>query len=241
MKKTILSIIILFLFYVGFAQKRPNEFQVLPFARLDWYPEFTFNYGGRFSSDSLRMKGVSWGINFNYKHSLNKEMSFVVGLGYYRYSFTKLRRINSAFGFSDARPMEFPSFNNFFYHANNYHYNTALLNIGVDKLFKLEKKAQITIGFFFRSYLTLQSSYKTNFGGLVYKKPGMELFGYSLTTEAGLEKQFGRLRLGPKLLIPLFDIWSKDEVFLENKNANRNKWLNGIGVGFQINYPLIKK
>ena len=241
MKKTILSLVVLFLFSGVFGQKRSNELQVLPFAKLDWYPEFTFNYGGRFSSDSLKMKGISWGININYKYALQNSIKIIAGIGYYRYSFSNLRRINSSFGVSDTRPIEVLSFNNFFYHTNSYRYNTISLNIGVEKLFRLNQSLHLTGGFSLSNYLTFQSVYKTNFDGFVYKKKGSEIFAHSLTTEIGFEKELGRLTLGPKLLIPVFGTWGKDEVFKENKNENRSKWLNGIGIGLQLNYPLTKK
>jgi hypothetical protein len=107
----------------------------MPFVRIDWYPEISFNYAGRYSTDYLKMKGESWGIDLNYKYALDNSINLKAGLGYFRYSFNKLENYNSLFGNSNIRPIDYPSFNNLGYYTDAYFYNSLSLNIGAEKIF----------------------------------------------------------------------------------------------------------
>lgn len=244
MKVVICIITILFTSSCCFAQKRPNEIQLIPIIRYDWYPEITFNYGGRFSTDQLKMKGLSFGLNANYKYTLRKKINITAGLGFYKYSFSNLKRINSSSpssGISKARPSEIPSNNNFFYSTYSYYYTTLSFNIGIEKLVEINKNINFFYGIGFSQYLKLKSVYKTNFGGFVYKKKDLQLFAQTILANIGFEKKFRKINIGPHLLVPIFDSWHKDEVFLEPRNEKRNKWLKGIGLGISCNYKLSKK
>ena len=55
-------------------QKQNNHIEIYPFVRLDYFPEFSYHYGGRFSTDYLKMKGTSYGISLSYKYSLKKNI-----------------------------------------------------------------------------------------------------------------------------------------------------------------------
>jgi hypothetical protein len=67
-------------------------------------------------------------------------------------------------------------------------------------------------------------------------------FGLSTLVNVGLIKQVGKIRLGPMISIPIYDMWKQDAVFPEESNINvRSKWLRGIVAGISFNYLLIKK
>lgn len=241
MKKTILSFVILFLFSTGFGQKRPNELQVLPYVRLDWYPEFSFNYGGRASTDRLKMRGTSVGLNINYKYALQNNINVIGGVGYYKYSFNKLSNKNTLFGASDSRDIEYPSMINLAYNTYSYHYNSLSLAIGIEKFWKVNQNIQVGIGLSMNNFFIFQQVYKFHYKNIIYRTNNKSLFAQSVFVNAGIEKKIGKLKIGPQLIIPLFDAWHKDDAFQEDNSEKRNKWLNGIGLGIQINYPLIIK
>ena len=90
MKVKLTALLFLFLGNCLFAQKKSNRLQFFPFVRVDWYPEFSYNVGGRPSTDYLKMRGISPGINVNYKFGLQKNVDLITGLGFYKFSFNKL-------------------------------------------------------------------------------------------------------------------------------------------------------
>lgn len=238
--KYIIVFFVLFFFHESVrGQRERNEIQVLPFIRADWFPEVSFNYGGRASTDRLKMNGLNTGVNVNYRHSLKKGIYLTGGFGYYKISFSNLKRENSVFGFSDSRPIEYPSTANFLYSTEKYHYSTMSVNIGVEKVYTLKNKAQLSAGLHLSNYFTFQQRYKIN-DEITYKRSNNGLFGQSVFLTMGIIKKLEKVKIVPQIMLPVFDIWRKDEVFLENESERRNKWLNGIGLGVQINYPLGK-
>jgi hypothetical protein len=50
-----------------------------------------------------------------------------------------------------------------------------------------------------------------------------------------------KMKIGPVLILPVFDAWKKDDVFREESSAYRNKWFKGIGLGVSCNFLLNKK
>lgn len=239
MKRIFVSLLFLYSLQAE-GQRRLKELQVLPFVRFDKFPAFAFNYG-RASNDTLSMKGLSPGLNINYKYSLNNKTNLIGGIGYYRYSFSKLKRINSMFGVSDARPIDYPSFNNLFYHTHNYAYNNLSVNLGVERLFIVKRDLQLNMGAHFSNMFTYHQVYKIGINGITYRTNGKALFAQSVYITAGLEQTIGKFKVGPQFIIPLFDNWRKDDAFEENNKERRHKLFNGIGIGIQINYPLKKK
>jgi hypothetical protein len=96
------------------------------------------------------------------------------------------------------------------------------------------------------TYYTFSQSYHLTFnpydGNLNFNKKGAEFLGISTNLTAGIIKQVGRLQIGPSLILPIYDTWKKDPVFLEeNYDGGKHKWLNGIGVGIVCNISLHKK
>lgn len=239
MKYIIVFFTVFFFYESANGQKGKNEIQILPFVRANWFPEFSFNYGGRASTDNLKMSGLSMGVNFNYRHFLKKSIYLTGGLGYGKINFNNLKRENSVFGFSDSRPIEYPSTANFLYSTEKYHYSTVSLNVGVEKVCTLKNKAQLSAGLHLSNYFTFQQRYKIN-DEITYKRSDGGLFGQSVFLTAGIIKKLDKIKIVPQLILPVFDVWKKDEVFLESESERRSKWINGIGLGVQINYPLGK-
>lgn len=227
----------------GQCQKKINQIEIKPFIRRDSYPEFSYNYAGRVSTDHLKMKGKSWGINLNYKYALKNNINLKGGLGYYNYSFDKLENINTQFGVSDTRPIKYPSLTNLGYYTDGYHYNNILINLGIEKLIYLKKELILITGMELNNYFTFSQVYHISYQGTAaYKNKANRLFGHSLGLNISLVKQIGKMYIGPVLVLPVFDTWKKDNIFQGEVNSEyRNKWINGIGLGISCNFLLKKK
>ena len=233
----------LFLTIDAQSQNKSDQIEIKPFIRTDSYPEFSYNYAGRVSTDNLKMKGKNWGITLNYKHSLKNNFNLNGGLGYYNYSFDKLENINTQFGKSETRPIKYPSLTNLGYYTDAYHYNSISLNIGIEKFIYLKKDLLLITGIEFSNYFTFSQFYHISYQGTpVYKNKVNRLFGHSLCLNISLLKQVGKIQIGPVIVLPVFDSWKKDNVFQGEVNSEyRNKWLNGIGLGISCNFFINKK
>lgn len=228
-------------------QKPNSMIEVNPYVRMDWYPEFSYILNGRASTDYIKMKGISWGIEVSYGLPLNnKKILLKTGLGYYRYSFNKMDNHNTTFGKNKARYINYPSMLDVLYTANKYWYNNVSANIAIEKLFNLNKSTQITGGinvnnyFTFSQYYRVTANYPTGPPKHKYTTRNNCYFGLSANINAELLKKMGKIAMGPSITLPMFDLWKQDEVFWEKNSDSRNKWLRGIGFGICINYYLMK-
>lgn len=239
MNKIILILLLLFSTMEMLAQEKSNRLRVAPYFRFDSYPKIIFSYAGRSSTDALKMKGISPGLIVYYDYHLNKNWFLNLGLGYYQYSFTKLDRVNSMFGLSHARPIEYPSVTNFFYHTRRYKYNCVQISFGLEKQYSLNKDLQFSTGLNYSGYLNIKSVYNFNYsGGFNYRKDDFSLFAHSLMLNLAVRKKLKTFFIGPRILVPVIDSWRQDESFLENKSDKRSKWFNGVGFAIDIEIPL---
>jgi hypothetical protein len=231
-----------FLSNFTFAQSSSKLIEINPFMRFDNYPAFSYTVHGRASTDNLKMSGINVGINFNYKLPVKKNIYFKVGLGYFKYSFDKLDNTNSLFGNSKARVIDFPSILFILYSTNKYYYNTVSVNLGVEKSVTLKKNLQLITGFTVANYFTFSQHYHLSFnpeGTQDYKKNNNSYFGFSCNLSAAIVKHIGKIQIGPSIIVPVFDLWEKDNTLPESSfSGSRTKLFNGLGFGIVCNIPL---
>ena len=87
------------------SKKEAPQIELTPFLRWDKYPDFTYAINSA-TSNKVRIRGTSWGIDASYKFSFRRKLSLKAGLGYYRYSFDEINQVNSLFGYSNERIVE---------------------------------------------------------------------------------------------------------------------------------------
>ncbi len=238
MKKLFISSYLMLYFINVQSQQILGRIEIRPYVRCDWYPEFSYNIGGRPSTDYLKIEEISWGFNAYYRYPTKKGINFKGGLGYYKYSFTTLENYNTHFGSADARIIIYPSFFQPTYATNNYYYNNIAINLGIEKIIKLKNDLFIVSGIELNNYCTVSQAYHMTFqGSQPYKNTSSRFFGHSVTINFSLLKQIKETQIGPILILPVFDNWKKDSIFPgENSSEYRNKWFNGIGFGISFNF-----
>ncbi len=241
MKKLFLLLMVFILSNNVISQKSFSKIELKLFQRTDWYPEFSYNVGGRPSNDFLKMRGISWGAVANFKYPLSQQIKIKAGLGFYNYSFNHLENRNSLFGKGTSREIDYPSQINVNYTTDRYYYRSVLLNIGVEKEFLIKHNLVLAIGPELSNYYTISQKYHLTYGGINYKRKENAFFGHSIVLNASLFKKTDKIEIGPSLIIPVFDIWKQDDVFPgENRADSRSRWLRGIGVGIGINFLISK-
>ena len=229
----------------GLAQKKTTQIEIEPFIRFDKYPQFSYVLNGRPSTDYVNIKGTSFGLNLAYKIPITKSVLLKPGIGYYQYSFNNIKKENTLFGKSTARDISFVSPVYIPFLTNKYRYNTITANIGFENFFNCKKNIQIVTGVNWNNYYSVSEYYHLVYnptGSKDYRKNNKRYFGSSVYINVSLLKKFQKIRIGPSLILPVFDNWKMDETFPEEKNtASRSKWSNGIGLGISFNYSLTKK
>jgi hypothetical protein len=236
-----------------FGQKVKDQIEINPYMRMDWYPEFSYSINPT-NTNFAKIRGTSWGINANYKFGLGEKLFLKLGAGYYRYAFNKIEGKNTLVAAkSTSRVINFPSPLYVIFVTDKYWYNTISTNIGIDKLFDVNKDWQVSAGLDLNNYYTFSQSYYMRADYPVgppnhrYKLKNNQYFGFSSTIEVGLLKKCKKINIGPVFTLPVYNNWKQDEVFPQNENSNesnsngRHKWFRGVGFGISCNYSINKK
>lgn len=239
MKPLLSTILLLALATCLSAQKPKNEIEVKPYIRMDWYPEFSYNYGERVNTDRLTMQGTSWGVDVNYKIRTKRKINYKLGLGYMRYRFNNLNNINR-FGRQNGRLITYGFGGDLQVGTDNYAYNIIPVNLGLEKVFELKSNLYFTAGVEVNNFFTFSQSYHLPTYNKNYKRKDWSSFGNSVQMAFGVRKQNNRSGFAPLLTLPIYTSWQKDEAFKENKNEKRSKWFSGFSIGFQYNYSIKK-
>jgi hypothetical protein len=245
MKYYLTTFLLVSISYCSLSQNGTNTLEILPYARVDWYPEFSYVLNGRPSTDYVEMKGTSFGIDIIYKVPASKTWSIRSGLGFYRYSFNDIERRNTSLGNSNSRNINFVSPLLIPYFTDKYWYNSICVNVGIEKNIFINGNYQIQFAADIKNYLTFSQFYHltNNPGGeQSFKKNDTKYFGTSAMLTANIVKSFGKLGIGPSVRIPIFDVWKTDSVFPEETGKDfRNKMFRGVEFGVVFNYSLTTK
>ena len=243
-KTRIFIVLLAFSDAITFAQKTKDQIEVCHFIRYDAFPGFSYNFSGRVSTNCLKMKGLSWGINLNYKMALAPFYNLKLGVGYYRYTFNKLHNYHPPFGTGHAREVDYPSPLWTIFGTDKYRYNIISGNLGLERWFALKKNLKVITGINWNPYFTYSKSYHITYGSYGstvntnYVVPQKRYFGYSVNFNSGIQKRVKSFLIGPSVIIPIYDRWKKDAKFGENQEESRKKWFNGIGFGITLNTDL---
>ena len=247
MKNILFAVCIILISNFVFSQTTSRQIEINPYLRWDSYPKFVYAINP-VNSNTVRIKGTSWGINAAYKFPVKNKLYLKAGLGYYRYSFNDIEQMNSLFGKSDNRIIDYippdPWAPAILYTTNKYWYNSIAATIGIEEHIDIAKGIQIICGVDIRNYYTFSQHYHIVYPspqGTNYKQTANRYFGFSANLNAGLQKKIGKISIGPTIHLPIYDIWKQDEVFPQEENGkSRNKWFRGLGVGITCNYSLTK-
>jgi hypothetical protein len=232
------------------AQNKTAQVEIEPYFRWDTYPQF-INAINSVATYKLDIKGKSWGINAAYKISLKNNLLIKFGLGFFEYSFTNIESTHSSFGKGDERVIDYPTTLGIILGTDKYWYNTASINIGVEKLFELKNNLLITTRINLKNYFTFSQQYHIPADNSFippalkiendYKTDINRYFGFGSEFQIGLLKKIGKINVGPSLIVPIYDTWKQDNIFPTEINSNnRNKWLRGFGFGIICNYSITK-
>lgn len=235
------------------AQSKINQIEILPYTRMDWYHEFIYSINPTYNYFA-KIKGISWGLDVNYKLNLNGNVYLKIGTGYYRYAFNKIRGKSALIPEikGNSRIIIYPNSTYYIFSTKKYWYHSIPLNLSINKIFEWKNQWRLSTGLQIKNYYTFSQTYYINGNGPpvpqnnLYKPKNDRYFGLSVALESGLLKKIGDIYIGPVIIIPVFDMWKQDEVFpknesaLENSADSRHKWFRGIGVGISVNFALGK-
>lgn len=243
MKRITLAVSMLLLPYILMGQKRKSYIEIVPYYQYDSYPEFTYG-GGPPTTQFVKIKGNSLGANAYYKTPVGRYLYVKFGVGYYRYSFNKMDNHTVTFGPNHSRGISYPSDLYVNYWTDKYWYNTALADVGIQRVIPLDKTMNLTAGvdfqnfFTFSQYYRITASYPTGPPNHRFTTKERRYFGFTAKLYAGMLFKIGRISIGPEVFVPLFSLWKQDVIFGEDNSASRDKWIRGIGAGISCSYSI---
>lgn len=233
------------------AQKNNNQIEIEPYFRWDKYPAFT-NAINSVATYNLDITGNNWGLNFSYKTFIKKNYSLKAGIGYFKYSFNKIISTHRLFGTGSRRVIDYPTTLGIVLGTDRYWYNTLSVDLGMDKYISLNKNTQINLGATIKNYITFSQQYHLPYSNSFIPQPELQIqndyktkngryFGLGTDIHVGIVKKIGELKIGPSLIIPIYDNWRQDKIFpTETNSQSRSKWLKAFGIGMICNYTLPK-
>jgi hypothetical protein len=244
MKYRFVIFILLVVSSKSFSQAKKLELEILPYVKYDKYKEFLGWETGVGGKHFITPSGLSFGADARMKKRFGDNYNLVLGLGYFRYSFTKITT-HSNLGIGSARLINFQSPLFILFYTDKYWYNTVSLSLGVEKYFNLKNNFILPIGVNFSNYFSFSQHYhlKANpEGSQNYLTKKNKNLGTALGLEFGLLKTKRKMTIGPKLQIPFLSKWKTDKAFPnEDGNTSRSKWFKGFGIGISCNFFLPQK
>lgn len=218
------------------AQKAKNSLEIGAVIRHNDYANYEDRYGNRSYTTKLKLKGISWGVNANYKTTLSDNWLATIGIGYYKYSFNKISNYNPIFRTtSNGRSINIIDPLYISYGTYSYWYNTANLKVGIERVFNIWDQWEGNIGINAQNFITYSQRYKIR-NHATYRTHSFRYFAFASDFTAGINKKFGKYSFGPQLTLPLINLWKQDKLFLEDQSKTRMKWLSGIGMNIVIIY-----
>lgn len=247
LKNILCTLLIMLIATSLLAQAKSSEFEIKPFARVDWYPPFTYRINTA-NYNRVKIRGESFGINAIYKQPFNS-VYILIGPGFFRYSFNRIDQKNSLFpNTNNNRTINYtppgPIVPAITYATDKYWYHAISLNTGVQKYFDLKKDWQMSAAINLINYFTIAQSYHIR--DFKDKHHDFRYFGFSTALEFGITGKSNKINVEPILILPVYDLWKQDDVFPKDENihesnsATRQKWFRGIGLGIRIKFPLKK-
>ncbi len=244
MKHRFIFFILLTVVTKSFTQTKKIEIEILPYVKYDKYKEFLGWETGIGGKHFVTPSGISYGLDTRLKKRLGDNYSFVLGLGYFRYSFTKIATHNNL-GTGNTRLISFPSPLFILFYTDKYWYNTVSLKLGVEKILTLKNNFSLPIGINFGNYFSFSQQYHLTAnpdGSQKYLIKKSNNFATAIGLELGLLKIKRKMTIGPKIQIPFLSKWKTDKAFPnEDGSTSRSKWFKGFGFGISCNFFLTQK
>jgi hypothetical protein len=249
MKKIFL--LLLTISFISFAQQTEKSLiAITPYIRFDKYPGFSYAINSTSTTTIDKISGTSWGVNGVYKFPIYHRTYLNAGLGYYKYSFSKIDGRGN-WGKVNERAINFPSPIYVIYYSDKYKYNCVSINIGIERWFNISKtlffygSAGLNDLYTFSQDYRITADYPTGPPNHQFNQHQKRSFGLSTDIVIGVEKTYHKIVIGPSIIIPVYDVWHKDHFFpsevpgiSENPSSLRSKWFNGIGAGISLAYEL---
>jgi len=228
-----LLLLFIFSFFVKSSFSQLGRLEVFPYIKFNKYSTFDDFFERSFST-KVNLKGTKFGIEAYYLKSITPKWEGRVGLGYFKYSFNSITnndlRTNSTYPY---RPIQVPYPDAILFYTNNYYYNTFTIYAGIDRVLYEKGNYRLTLGGGIQPYFSYSEQYNVTYETYAdYKQKESYFFGFSGNLNSALTKSVGNFYFGPKIIIPVFDKWKKDDIFREKANEYRSNWFSGIGAGF---------
>lgn len=201
--------------------------------RYDKHADYIARYGDRTYTNDMKLWGVSGGIQFKYLQPVAKNFYLTLGAGYFRLGVDKIRSTTPWSNNVSSRTIDYnhPTGIQPVFHTDKYRYNNFALSVGVNYELRLSTKTTLTFGGDYTYLYTFSQAYRITYDQAKYKTTDTRPLGFGVNAQVGILKKFANNQyyLNPKLIAPVYQRLSGDQVFREDKDLKMSKWFNGVG------------
>ncbi len=237
MFKLLPAIATLLLTTIVYGQKS-NSVELALIGRYDKHADYTTRFFDRSYTNDTKLWGKSFGVNFNYIHSIDKHVNLKVGVGYYNLGIDKIRQTTPFNIIATGRNINYrhPSGILPLFATQKYHYDNLNLTLGMDYNKLVFKKIDFVIGGDFTYLYTFSQLYHITYDNIRYRTNNGRTLGFAANSYFGILQRFNKNKnyISPKIIIPIYQQLLGDQAFGEEQNLTMNKWYNGIGVSVAI-------
>lgn len=206
------------------------------------------NYNSRYGDVSyvnhLKLFGVNWGGDVNYKRMLADNLFIAIGIGYLDFEVNKIEnetKNGSIIIKTDARPIDYyPSAIYVLYQTTKYHYNNLCFHLGIEKQFILLHTLSLFMGIDYLHAYRLSEVYFIPFARKYYRTENHGDFGDFVYAHFGVSKQWEKFSVAPAFVLSIYNGWKQDILFGEEPVKVVSNWLNGVGVSVDISYQIFR-
>lgn len=226
-------LILAILFVASAMAQNKKRVELVMFSRYD-QNNYTTRYFSRSYTNETKLSGVSYGLGINYIHSLHKNWHLTAGLAYYRIGIDKIRQITPFSTTAKTRSIDYRNYDSLFilFSTDKYYYNNIGLQVGFSYEKSLSKKTYFVTGADIGYLYTFSQSYHIPFYNHQYKTTDGNISGLSLNASVGLLQKIKKEKyyIHPKIILPVHQSFSGDEILGEDPGIRINKLFMGIGL-----------
>lgn len=201
-------------------------------SRYDQHADYTTRYFSRTYTDDTKLSGMSYCLAANYMHSFFRNVSFTLGLGYYRTGIDKIKQATRFNANASGRAINYPDSIQILFGTDAYYYHNVTASVGFTYEKPIRAKTYFITGADMVYLYTFSQSYYITYYHNFYNTHNARTLGWNVNAFAGVLQKLNNNKyyISPRLIIPVYQSLHGDAIFGEDETVRMCKWFHGFGL-----------